>query len=357
MTASSPVQRISGLDALRGLAAMIVVFHHIWVLTPYSIDGNRFPENLLVAGHGAVCLFFVLSGLVLSYRQIGNPNCYQAMVKAIVKRPFRLAAVTAPVSILFFAFCGTWSNGDQIDRMMMTIRQELIHCPVALGSVFNVPLWSIQVEIVGSLIVFIMVMVTCRLTYSHRILTLLAVAVFLEDTFYWQFLAGMIIGEALKRRKEEDGNHYWMLLLLPLGLWLFSFPRGKDILEISAQSVTSSTGAILLLLVVGYVPLVQRLVTIRPIMFLGEISFSLYVTHWFWVVSLHPDVVKLYQILFGKIPIAMHTARLTEILLNIVSAWLLTRYVDIPGTKMAGKIADKITGRNAEKVEPSCNRG
>jgi len=62
-----PVHRIGALDALRGLAATAVVFSHIHnVFFPRHIFLDLTPLRLFWVGGEAVILFFVLSGYVLS---------------------------------------------------------------------------------------------------------------------------------------------------------------------------------------------------------------------------------------------------------------------------------------------------
>lgn len=67
-----PTQRYQQLDALRGLAALAVVFHHC-LLIPSSFDYSMLahilmssPLGIVRAGSEAVNLFFVLSGFVLA---------------------------------------------------------------------------------------------------------------------------------------------------------------------------------------------------------------------------------------------------------------------------------------------------
>ena len=76
-----PVPRLAALDGLRGVAALVVVFHHISLIaTPYLEPANGGPVvpfslwwwleytplKLVTAGREAVLVFFVLSGLVVS---------------------------------------------------------------------------------------------------------------------------------------------------------------------------------------------------------------------------------------------------------------------------------------------------
>ncbi len=62
-------RRFYELDSLRGIAALTVVFYHLSGLyqpTPSQRLPDRFPLRLLIDGHQAVILFFILSGFVLA---------------------------------------------------------------------------------------------------------------------------------------------------------------------------------------------------------------------------------------------------------------------------------------------------
>ncbi|KPV57192.1 hypothetical protein QJ48_23495 [Paenibacillus sp. A3] len=84
--------RFKQLDSLRGLAALTVLFHHLLLAMPQK---NAFttilevtPARLFINGHGAVILFFLLSGFVLSLPVLnGNSPPYFSF---LVKRLFRI---------------------------------------------------------------------------------------------------------------------------------------------------------------------------------------------------------------------------------------------------------------------------
>jgi len=61
-------RRFHELDSLRGVAALTVVLHHFARILPDKLLHflTRTPLRLLVAGHQAVILFFLLSGFVLT---------------------------------------------------------------------------------------------------------------------------------------------------------------------------------------------------------------------------------------------------------------------------------------------------
>ena len=84
--------RITALDSLRGLAALIVVFHHID--NTLDLDGSNktlgpifhhSPLRLLIDGRCAVMLFFVLSGFALSISIGKNFNYWNYLIKRICR--------------------------------------------------------------------------------------------------------------------------------------------------------------------------------------------------------------------------------------------------------------------------------
>jgi len=78
----SPTFRYTSLDGLRGLASLVVLVHHCFLISPQlaaAVDSNGTgpfeswvwwvtftPVHLLWAGQEAVIVFFILSGFVLT---------------------------------------------------------------------------------------------------------------------------------------------------------------------------------------------------------------------------------------------------------------------------------------------------
>lgn len=85
--------RVRELDALRGLAAAMVVFSHfdaLWVWEAKPVWVQRLlgsPLRLLVGGHEAVILFFLISGFALSvpYLQPRAPGYFAFLVKRVFR--------------------------------------------------------------------------------------------------------------------------------------------------------------------------------------------------------------------------------------------------------------------------------
>jgi len=112
-------KRVDELDAVRGIAAFVVVLHHCWQAVlpdqnvfpfgtpPAAILGSALqvaywvalsPLRLLFAGHAAVAVFFVLSGFVLAKSMAGNAT--KGYLPFLVRRVFRIWVPFAVVILL-----------------------------------------------------------------------------------------------------------------------------------------------------------------------------------------------------------------------------------------------------------------
>jgi len=114
-----PAVRIRSLDGLRGVAAVVVVFYHLCLLFPlgwaaYLKEPSsplfnvllRSPGSILTAGRPAVYVFFVLSGFVLAYSFVGTDG--QRYRPYLIKRicriwlPFTAAILGSALLYLLF---------------------------------------------------------------------------------------------------------------------------------------------------------------------------------------------------------------------------------------------------------------
>lgn len=313
---------------------MLVVVFHIW---EKNTDHNNvlatFPFNVLIAGHGCVCLFFILSGFVLSYKFIGEVNQADPLIKAIIKRPFRLGGVVIFVSL--FALIIT---GKLFSIPTDILIQIIIQNPLTFAVYDIPPLWTIGIELQGSIMVFVAMIFINGLPVVQRILVLTCCIFVFRNSFFDAFFFGMIIADIIKNNLVSPSKALTIVLLalLPVGLWLFAHNRESNQIGFwVGESLYSMIGAAIVFLFVCFCPATHKILSIKPLIFLGKISFSLYVSHWLIVVTYS----SFFKDLMIGFPFLLQSVLLVGV--SVLVGWLLTIAIDNPAVKFAGVVASK----------------
>ncbi|MCB2088069.1 MAG: acyltransferase [Sphingomonadaceae bacterium] len=156
--------RIEELTALRGMAALVVLFSHLLLIYPLSRE-TLVAAGFLINPHAAVILFFVLSGFVLA-RSLENVTAifWSRSLRFWLKRLFRIYpaiwAATALAIILVWlrpdipdTILARWPVNHMANLSLHNITMTL----AAWNAALIPPLWTIYVELVGSLFVPFMV--------------------------------------------------------------------------------------------------------------------------------------------------------------------------------------------------------
>ena len=160
--------RLRHLDAVRGIAALAIVFHHCF----YSFRGIAFNEILKkVFGGVPVIIFFILSGFVLCESLGKQQISIDSTIKFYIRRLFRIypaifatlvgAAVVAriivvpnpelPAGELFVWFVRCAKNVHSLEDYFNAL---FLH-----NFFLDNPLWTIKVELWGSLFIPIFIFI------------------------------------------------------------------------------------------------------------------------------------------------------------------------------------------------------
>jgi peptidoglycan/LPS O-acetylase OafA/YrhL len=290
------LRRYVELDSLRGIAALCVVLFHIFgnrsptqeIIQNPTLDGIlNLVLTSLFAGTGAVTLFFVLSGFVLAESLTNferlNWRVYAAF---ITKRLFRLMpAAWASIGlsiILLIYFHGAPVPWSQAPKALLIDRN-------AIGP-FNGPLWSINVEVVASAIFPFLLFTSRQIGIVGRIILLIGLFwatqhrdVLYVATYLFCFQFGIMVRELtgpVFRRLPAWAAHVLVLIATLLIMLPANISRLGYLDEISHVRL-EGVGALLL---IGYIisPHGERTAAVMkwpPLVFLGTISYSLYVFH------------------------------------------------------------------------------
>ncbi len=156
--------RYRELDSVRGLAALIVVFHHfhnMWFFQNTGGKGLRAAiEYPLFAGRQSVILFFALSGLVLSipYLRGGGQSYQMFMLRRILRIyfPYLFALGLAVIGNSIWhgeLGRGAWADGTWHGQVSWTaVWQHILMIGAYDYGQFNTAFWSLVHEMRISII-------------------------------------------------------------------------------------------------------------------------------------------------------------------------------------------------------------
>ncbi|MEI6101908.1 MAG: acyltransferase, partial [Eubacteriales bacterium] len=166
------MQKLNNLEAVRGLAAFsVVIYHIIFYFYPAMVTGDpgmsympheiellfaRSPLYILYSGNFAVCIFFVLSGFVLSYKYFKKENT-QIVIATAFKRYFRLVIPVAfSVMIVYLCTLIQPNNpyGPQHSSFFGALYEGFFGSFFRHQAEYNSQLWTMSYEFYGSFLVF-----------------------------------------------------------------------------------------------------------------------------------------------------------------------------------------------------------
>lgn len=317
------------LEALRGIAALIVVFNHsvagflpqCYGLIP-SLDRDHMQGSLLYIffnGAAAVSVFFVLSGYILTRRYCGSGDA-RILMKGAVKRWPRLAGpvfVTTFVSYLLFYFhlydfhnAGMKSGSPWLlefaDGFIRAVGPnatvQSIHYWNMLqdglfftffrgDALFDSSLWTMHPELVGSFIAFGIAPVLLEARKSSVWATIWLVLISIVILHYvWADLASFPIGVGMAVLLPRNVSlRPWIAIpLLLLALYLLGYPGSavgayRIFGYLAANGMPYvypfSVGAAILISLIETFPPIGKIFSGRISAFLGELSFPIYLVH------------------------------------------------------------------------------
>jgi peptidoglycan/LPS O-acetylase OafA/YrhL len=317
----SDPRRFYELDSLRGVAALTVVFHHFSRIcssrVTYFLD--RSPLRLVVAGHQAVILFFLLSGFVLTlpYKKKDRFNYGLFLLKRVCRiyLPYLGALAFAVLCARHFADRGH-SNNYWINLSWSApvtthlVVQHILFLGNYDWSQFNTAFWSLVYEMRISLVFpFIAVAVlrlrTVWLLLSAAVLSLgfYPLAILFSSVLHLtshdaainsmltlHYAAFFIIGSAMAKHLHAINRWYARLSTLQAGaialvsLLLYGFSNASSIVQ--RFSIPNNlydwgiaTGAVMFIVFAMNSRPFHSFLTSRTIHHLGAISYSLYLIH------------------------------------------------------------------------------
>jgi peptidoglycan/LPS O-acetylase OafA/YrhL len=368
MRSKSDQTRVTQLDGLRGLAALVVVACHVVSTLPgigSVVNGDRTaglttaeawavfsPLHVLWNGTPAVHVFFVLSGFVLLL-PFTRAAAVRSWAQYYAKRFFRLylpawASLAVAVGLMTVIprspspLQSAWADMYVIDP---TVGQVLKDALLLLNaSTINTPLWSLKWEVAFSLLLPLYVLVALRWRrFWHvkiGVALLLALAGALLDQDWLSYLPIFAIGailsaecERIRELTESWPRSVWFLVAAA-GVFLANAEWISPEQPIPGVEAVVTAGATLIVLLFVSCRRAKRLGDTAAAQWLGRVSFSLYLVHLPIILA---GVTLLRSV---SLPLALAVS----VAATFVAAELFYRYVEQPSHRLS-MAAGRAVGR------------
>lgn len=371
--------RVRSLDGARGLAALSVLVCHTLLCTKTGFNAyanqhdptlsgpwwlSQTPLRILWDGNGAVLLFFVLSGYVLTL-QMTRPGARWR--EYFPHRAFRLylpilaaiglaSLIVAAVPRVSRAAQSGWVNlhGLPHQPTLGASSLSLLKPPVWVDG----PLWSLKWEILFSLFLpsYLLLGRLIAKAWVGGVIGLIILSGYgLADQqaalrYMPMFGVGVLLCTGRDDVARITARWSWrrwvpLLILVPFLTnlyWQFP-PTDHGRLVTTLTSMARLSGFALLLAVTAHWSAARRFGERRPMQWLGKRSFSLYLVH-------EPLVVSVAVLSHGNVPVIL----LLAVPLSLAAAEVFYRCLETPFNRFAkdaGQLARRVGTR--PQVQPA----
>lgn len=317
-------KRITEIDALRGIAAVIVVIYH------YTFHYNErfghvkpdYNTTLFDFGHYGVQLFFIISGFVIFMSVSRGKSALDFMIK----RTFRIYPAYIFAIILTFLVLG--KSGIDINR---TFFEAIINFTMfqEFFGVRNIDgvYWSLRVEMTF----YLMMAVVLYLGAKNRVM--LVSFAMLAGGFFIQIMNDRVGGDFWTTMERFSTANYVQMFVIGIMFYCI-WQHGPKIKYMSLVLVSiiydfvfeGLTNGMFTLLFIAIFGLVlagkMKWLNNRFLLFLGSISYPLYLVHQNIGYAMIREMEK-----FGMIH---ELWILVPLFLSIALSVLIVKYVEVP---------------------------
>lgn len=364
------MNKLHSAESLRGLACIAVVFSHLFgtfypqLHSFYESSLPKFeiaeyiyhsPFAFLYSGTGAVFIFFVLSGYVLTLSSLKSTDYFKRFKVSIVKRYPRLA-IPALFSCLLMYLC-LQVNVDMSNTaeavQKIKIEPNLLDAIYngAVGSFatgdqrYNRALWTMRIELIGSFIIYIACLLQYKPALRHIFLLVIAiVSIKIPEQIQLGFYS-FIIGHYLYFFRKSLPELFSIGLLI-LGLYFCgahnnsaSYTLFSNVFGEKTYEYLNFFGGILVVIAVLKSKIIDNFLDRKPLIWLGKVSFAIYLVHFSLIYII---CVPIFNYLltnnFTFVYASLIASVITFICILIFSSFY-SRYIDDLSIKLSNKLA------------------
>ncbi|MCC7188315.1 MAG: acyltransferase [Anaerolineales bacterium] len=389
---SENTQKMLALEGIRGIAALVVIFDHLhlafFVETDQTIASylnTHFPFLISKAGqyfvtglhdgNFAVWVFWVMSAFVLSrkYFQLTKANrdldSAEYLTRSVIKRYPRLfVPIFASVLFAFIILSAGWmTNNDLGERLgthtsqgwLFTFYEFEPSLTQAIKSAvwdtffdfnrdttYNTVLWTMQPEFFGSLFLFGFLSLVGNKTIRWFVYPIIVLILYFKE-LHWlnAFLLGIVLCDLYENTDvfTKAGSALkagWLQALFGLGIMvLIGAPNYGGVFHLII--------AVVLIFLALSTKGVAGVFSARLPVYLGKISFSLYLIHVPILCSATGFIYRNIESHIGY-PVSAITTSAATIVICIFAADIFYKIADQQGINLGRKLSDSLN-RTSEK--------
>lgn len=342
--------RIEYLDSVRGIAAILVLIYHV-ICSHWDWTTLGKFSKIVFNGTGAVAMFFVLSGLVLSLKLVQRNITITSkfMTQFMVKRILRLypAFLFTLIFYVYLQYNDTSITAVLEEAMLIRGRHTLL-----------TPDWTLGVEMALSLFVPFMILIMRKdekLLIWFIIMTTIVGTNFISE-FTLLFGLGILIANRFKEIEKFDTKKHaffkYKNYFIPILILLFSYRHITNIVPLPSfidyflkkilslsEYTFSGFGSFLILIFIINSKATQKFLSAKILIFIGKISYGIYLSHWFFTkLVMHNFDYVLTNYAFGNKTIFFFIYLSFTLIGSIISGWFIYHYVEIPFIKLSKRI-------------------
>ena len=375
-------QKLDFVDGLKVLSCLMIFnFHFInfFYCGFYSLLPEDFhtqvvemfvgssPLNLIMGGKFGVRIFMTISGFFVGYRFFITGD-KSSLSSGVVKKYFRLVfpIITANIAIYAMMKLGLFLNDDasaiigshvfvgnynQFEPSLFAAVWEAVWGCFATGANhYNGPLWFIYYEFFGTILVaaILSLLGDSKARYAAYIIG----CVLTIRSDFLPFILGAVVCDLTYRPpmwlKKLSEKKWLMWLLLLFGVFLGSYPPIGERLEGTIYAYIPAKvilfyiiGASCVLYAVLHLKASHKVLGSRVVTWLNTYSYGFYLTHFLVLCTFS---CGFYLALYKHMNYHL-LAVLNYILsfgLTVFISFLIQKFVEIPGMKLANGIAKKL---------------
>ena len=376
-------EKLDYIDGLKVLACLMIFnFHFInaFYCGIYSLNPADFhaptveyilgstPLNILMGGKFGVRIFMTISGFFVGYRFFTTGDM-KSLTNGAVKKYFRLVfpILLANIAVYFLMAAGCYQNAqssalsgcsvffgnyNQFEpNLFAAVKEALIGCFVTGENQYNGPLWFIYYEFFGTLLVAGILALFGK--YRSRYVVYVVTALLTIRNDFLPFLLGCVVCDLtysgygwLKKLTEKK---WLMWLVLAGGLFLGSFPPIGERYEGTIYQMFPPkvllfyiVGASMVLFALLHLEAPRKPLSNKAFLWFNRSSYGFYLLHFPVMCTVG---CGLFVALHDKMNFYVATlfVYLVSFAVTTLFAWLVAKFVEKPGVKLANRVAAKLS--------------